>query len=493
MRNLPVYKQEIADGVSEKLLAKAAVAWCSPIVPEESFEIPEHVLAAARKNNHFSLAENKDQMDLYYFRSILVTTGFNLNDDVFDVKETWAARYTPEDKPFNYEHDCTDIIGHHTANYVIDDSSSMNVVPANTPIDGLPERFHIVTRVVMYKLYDHEERQERADKIIAEIRENLWFVSMEAWYNDFDYALLNEKTGESKIVARNEKTAFLTKHLRAYGGEGTYQNYRVGRLLRNITFGGSGLVRNPANPNSIIFKDNASTKLFSSKSTLVYEIPSEKNNGSKIIMSTEAKDINLDSLVAKLTEQASTIAELQKQVAQNDSKVVAAKVDELTQSVATLTEKNKELTTKVETVTAEKTAIATQLTELTTKHTEVVAAFDAVKAENRKNQRVALVVEAYGVDKAKAEKIVESLTVLSDEAFASHVETHKDLVKKVEVTEAKVEKTEKKEKVEETLETVETKETFDGIVATVDSDEKLAAVFADIRSFMHGSNETEGK
>ena len=51
-----------------------------------------------------AVAQNEDQIDLYYLKSILVSTGWNKNDDVFDSKELWAAKNTPEDKPFNFMH-----------------------------------------------------------------------------------------------------------------------------------------------------------------------------------------------------------------------------------------------------------------------------------------------------------------------------------------------------------------------------------------------------
>ena len=46
----------------------------------------------------------------------------------------------------------------------------------------------------------------------------------------------------TRIVARNDESAFLTKHLRAYGGTGEYEGYKIGRSLRDISFSGKGLV-----------------------------------------------------------------------------------------------------------------------------------------------------------------------------------------------------------------------------------------------------------
>jgi hypothetical protein len=45
----------------------------------------------------------------------------------------------------------------------------------------------------------------------------------------------------------------LTSHLRAYGGPGIFDDFRIGRVLRKITFSGKGFVDKPANPDSIIF------------------------------------------------------------------------------------------------------------------------------------------------------------------------------------------------------------------------------------------------
>ena len=53
----------------------------------------------------------------------------------------------------------------------------------------------------------------------AEVEEGKWFVSMECLFAGFDYALIDPE-GKSKLVQRNEASAFLTKHLRVYGVTG---------------------------------------------------------------------------------------------------------------------------------------------------------------------------------------------------------------------------------------------------------------------------------
>ena len=81
--------------------------------------------------------------------------------------------------------------------------------------------------------HTNAELEERMAGIIDGISNGEWFVSMEALFNDFDYAVVTPE-GRHKVIARNEESAFLTKHLRSYGGDGTYQDYQVGRLIKNI-------------------------------------------------------------------------------------------------------------------------------------------------------------------------------------------------------------------------------------------------------------------
>ena len=111
------------------------------------------------------VAQNKDQMDLYYLESVLVSTGWNKNDDVFSSSETWEARNTPEDKQFNYMHNEDDIIGHITGSYVVDREGNRVEQEEN------PEQFDIVTQAVLYTSWTGEEKRDRMKKIIAEIEE----------------------------------------------------------------------------------------------------------------------------------------------------------------------------------------------------------------------------------------------------------------------------------------------------------------------------------
>ena len=106
----------------------------------------------------------------------------------------------------------------------------------------VPTNFHIIDESVIWKaLYPTV-----ASDIEEGAANGTLFVSMEAWFPDYCYLV------GSKVVARNQETAFLDGSLRANGGTGTYGSNRVKRVLRGMTFGGKGIVKRPANEPSVI-------------------------------------------------------------------------------------------------------------------------------------------------------------------------------------------------------------------------------------------------
>ena len=318
---MQIFKSEVKDGIAELVKSSAAIAFCSeamPYIPNEK----EIVLSKA-------IAENANQVDLYYIKSILASSGWNKNDDVFDHAELWNARATPEDKQFNYMHDEKDIIGHITSCYVTDgDGNRLDDINSDSQ---LPAYFDITIGSVLYTSWSDKNLKDRMQKIIADVEAGqTWHVSMECLFPAFDYALIDAK-GEQKIVKREEASAFLTKHLRAYGGKGEYNGYKLGRLLRNISFSGVGLVQKPANPRSVILNKQHSTIIFN------------ESKAEEIIMQDElevlkaelavAKDAKEDmekgkkDAEAKKAEAELTIADLQAQLSQAQEAIAAEKKD----------------------------------------------------------------------------------------------------------------------------------------------------------------------
>ena len=167
MKEFAIFKSEIQDGLKEKIISSMSISSTCELEICDPFLLNKPLRA---------IAENKNQMDLHYLKSILVTTGWNKNDDVFDKAEVWTARNTPSDKPFNYEHDQKQIIGHITGSKVIDEDG--NDVAEGVSVDELPKKFHILTSAVLYKFWEDPKKQEEMNDIISGIANNKWFVSM---------------------------------------------------------------------------------------------------------------------------------------------------------------------------------------------------------------------------------------------------------------------------------------------------------------------------
>jgi len=281
---MQVYKQEILDGVGEAVKATASVAFCS-----QASVCQDHVSPDEKIQKIVAANANPKQVDLYYIKSILVSTGWNKNDDVFDPAETFAARHTPEDKQFNFMHNENDIIGHITGSYVVDRSGN------RLEAEEAPPQFDIITEAVLYNSWSDPDNRERMAKIIAEIEQGKWFVSMECLFAGFDYSVVSPD-GVAKTVARNEESAFLTKHLRAYGGTGEYNGYKVGRSLRQISFSGKGLVNKPANPRSYII-DSSDESVHDNHEEHTFDFPLGDT-----IMAEDIKNEEVEAEVALASE-----------------------------------------------------------------------------------------------------------------------------------------------------------------------------------------------
>jgi hypothetical protein len=169
---------------------------------------------------------------------------------------------------------------------------------------------------------------------------NTWHVSMECLFPSFDYALIDSK-GSQKVVRREETSAFLTKHLRAYGGKGEYNGYKVGRLLRNISFSGVGLVKKPANPRSVILNKQHSTVFNESKAEEIIMQDDLEILKAELAEAKEATDKMKDKMkeeAGKMKEEAekakkakseaeATVADLQAQLSEAQEALAAEKTD----------------------------------------------------------------------------------------------------------------------------------------------------------------------
>lgn len=424
------------------------------------------------------------QPDLLYMDSVLVSTGENKNTDVFLPEEMWKARSSPILKPVNWEHNSgKEIIGQINA----EQASAKSIIEDNQIIGGMynsfvalkdgtvvssemeqakgfviPQEFDIINQAVIYKyLYP-----KTAARIVQDARAGQLFVSMEAWFGNYDYKVGN------KIVARNEETAFLDAHLRANGGDGSFGNVNVGRVLRNIVFGGVGIVANPANEDSVIHSfTNASLQQTnivhsavasniigeiqdasaSMESQEVIEIMSENKteNNAPAVASISSEDYK--NVVERLVKAEHTIEQRDAAVAsaQAEAEKLQASVDSLTTAFVEGTKSlaevlGSEASSKLQDADAgsffnvlagtigEKLEASKSLEEQLAEATSKVAELEVEKRSIARSTEIEKLLAEYIQDgealAARKEKMVSATKNLDDEAFAATLEDTKDLL-----------------------------------------------------------------
>jgi hypothetical protein len=405
------------------------------LVPAQISISPNKALASS--------ASMQAEPDLMYMDSVLVSTGENLNDDVFLPQEMWNARKSPKLKPVDWEHETgseipeeefsknprhpingNQIIGVMYNSYATDENGvTITEDKASAKDFVVPEKFNIVDQSVIYKsLFP-----KTAAKIEKGAKENTLFVSMEAWFPNYDYLVGN------KIIARNEQTAFLDKSLRARGGNGVMGDLKVKRILRDITFGGKGIVYRPANQNSIIKSVTSepvqvsASEVYNQKaiaSNIIGEInPEGKAIQKELVMGDENKTIQ-PVVLAGLTVE--------------DYKGAVTKASQLELSVKAKDEEIATLKSKAEqTAKAASDALATEKAksdELSKKLAEAEgklaqAAKDKVVADRR--SKLASELKAEG---EKLEKLVTITKNFDEETFASYISSTKELLSMSQAT-----------------------------------------------------------
>ena len=490
---MQVFAAEKEAGLEHQIKTQSSIAYESPILLDEKQD-----LAQAFDNLSISTAAMDDK-DIYHVYSILVTTSWNKNDDVFDKAEVWAAQNTPKYKPANLEHDERQIVGGIVDNWSVD--KNMKVIDKHIQSDSLPDYYHILVASVIYRQWQDPAYQTRAENLIKEIEAGNKFVSMECLFNGFDYAVV-DPGGDRHILARNDETAFLTKHLRAYGGKGGYEDHKIGRLLRNIVFSGKGFVNKPANPDSIIFDKNkltefdnvsiSSKNLFSTNNGVTISV--EKKNQSIVLKESNMSTDLLNDQVKELKEALAAVQADNKALTDKLSKANLEKYDvqikELTDNLQSLAVDLKASEEVVASKTEETQSLQTQLTEATEDLAKAQSELQDIEHQQKIEKRVAALVGA-GLSEEDAEAKMEIFDSLTDDQFSVMVETVASVKPeeveeevKAEETEAQVEEEVEEEAIasdEEVLETAEAEEFVD-LSVEADTEEAHAEEIDTVRA-----------
>jgi hypothetical protein len=193
-------------------------------------------------------ADLHKQADLLHVEAILVTEGINDNDDAFTRDQLKSALNSPILKPMNWQHKDDQILG---AMYAVEardlDGNPLEEIGDN-PVE-------LAIQGVVWHQLPHIKAT--AEQIVQRIEKGDLFVSMECWFDNYDYGLFTQAGELFDIIPRNNDTAFLDGFLRANGGVGRYNGMRLGRALTGINFGGVAFVDRPANKRSFILNQFA--------------------------------------------------------------------------------------------------------------------------------------------------------------------------------------------------------------------------------------------
>lgn len=232
--------------------------------------------------------DSKKQPDLLYFSAIFVSSGKNLNNAFFAGSELVAAEDTIVNKALDVEHSETEIIGHiYERVYIDKDGNSLSINElASTENASLDQKdMHIAIAGIIYKT--------RFPNIAQEVAENKWKVSMECFYSDYDIKIgdlvLNHREAEALGLASKE-SSILGKVAKVIKGGVEVAEGEIARVLRGICFSGCGIVKNPANPTSVIL-ETAKEKVNHSLNDDVIILDYDKTEVSNNITSEELEPV----------------------------------------------------------------------------------------------------------------------------------------------------------------------------------------------------------
>jgi chromosome segregation ATPase len=250
---------------------------------------------------------------------------------------------------------------------------------------------------------------------------------MEVLFKGFEYAIW-EPNGKQYIIERSESTAFLTKHLLMYGGTGSYNDYKVGRLMRDMVFSGKGLVRTPANPGSIVLSEAAPFNSAVSYNNFVNKkeelVSMASSNDDKVISNLEDQNAALQKRISELTDRLNEAGEAQvRKEIDGFKSIIEEKETALAKMTKDLDEKTasyNEAVQKQEETEASRAQLETELEKANKDLSEANDKIVASEAEAKKSGRIASLVSK-GVEEAKATELADKFADLDEDKFTEIV------------------------------------------------------------------------
>ena len=131
MESIKIYKAEASDGLGDTIQSNNSIAYSSVVEVGNKTNIKTILSSVTDKKYNIET--------LYAVKSLLVSTNWNKNDDVFSPQDTWAARHTPINTQTNIEHNQDQIVGHITSVWVVDNNGKL----IKDDVTEAPDYFHV--------------------------------------------------------------------------------------------------------------------------------------------------------------------------------------------------------------------------------------------------------------------------------------------------------------------------------------------------------------
>jgi hypothetical protein len=220
---------------------KEKIQITAPIKVERRSKSREKAMASV-----IEFPKNK-QPDLMYFSAILVSSGENLNHAYFLPSELVLAENTIVNKAVDREHVEDEVLGHIYDRVYLDKQGNLlelEDLTAHASLDTTD--MDIAIAGIIYK--------NRFPKEAEEVKRGEWAISMEAYFSDYDL-----KIGDVVLTRKDAEALGLTaehvgQEAEIVSANKTIAEGKVARVLRNIVFAGCGIVKDPANPESVFLE-----------------------------------------------------------------------------------------------------------------------------------------------------------------------------------------------------------------------------------------------
>ena len=254
------------------------------------------------------------QPDLSYFSAVFVSSGKNLNNAYFLGSELVSSSGSIVSKALDIEHSETEIIGHLFSSAFTDGEGKkldLNELASSETAALDSKDMHIQIGSVVYK--------SRFPEIAKEIAEGKWKVSMECYYQDYDIkvgdTILPKSAAEVLGIESSNKEDIFGKFGKIVRDGEEIAQGTVARVLRGICFSGCGIVKNPANPPSVILETSSSDDDNNNSEEIVFnldDIDKEKS-------SLNIEDLKVINVTSKDIEDENNISNSYSSEEGNDS------------------------------------------------------------------------------------------------------------------------------------------------------------------------------